>query len=107
MCSETYFHSVEKKILHNSVDYRAMELGRECMALWGYEYVDELVWVKTNQLQRIIRTGRTGHWLNHGKEHCLVYAIFRNSREAFRESGIEFEVFSSFIGRHERKPEKS
>jgi hypothetical protein len=28
--------------------------------------------VKTNQLQRIIRTGRTGHWLNHGKEHCLV-----------------------------------
>jgi len=37
-----------------------------------YERVDELIWVKTNQLQRIIRTGRTGHWLNHGKEHCLV-----------------------------------
>lgn len=34
--------------------------------------VDEIIWVKTNQLQRIIRTGRTGHWLNHGKEHCLV-----------------------------------
>ncbi|CAH0772125.1 unnamed protein product [Bemisia tabaci] len=51
---------------------RAMELGRECLMLWGYERVDELIWVKTNQLQRIIRTGRTGHWLNHGKEHCLV-----------------------------------
>lgn len=51
---------------------RAMELGRECLQLWGYERVDELIWVKTNQLQRIIRTGRTGHWLNHGKEHCLV-----------------------------------
>ncbi|XP_022119130.2 N6-adenosine-methyltransferase subunit METTL3 [Pieris rapae] len=51
---------------------RAMELGRECLKLWGYERVDELIWVKTNQLQRIIRTGRTGHWLNHGKEHCLV-----------------------------------
>ncbi|CAG0916040.1 unnamed protein product [Notodromas monacha] len=51
---------------------RAMELGRECLSLWGYERVDELIWVKTNQLQRIIRTGRTGHWLNHGKEHCLV-----------------------------------
>ena len=38
----------------------------------GYERVDELIWVKTNQLQRLIRTGRTGHWLNHGKEHCLV-----------------------------------
>jgi len=51
---------------------RAMELGRECMTLWGYERIAELVWVKTNQLQRIIRTGRTGHWLNHSKEHCLV-----------------------------------
>ncbi|XP_017103172.1 N(6)-adenosine-methyltransferase MT-A70-like protein [Drosophila bipectinata] len=51
---------------------RAMELGRDCLKLWGYERVDELIWVKTNQLQRIIRTGRTGHWLNHGKEHCLV-----------------------------------
>lgn len=51
---------------------RAMELGRECLKLWGYKRFDELIWVKTNQLQRIIRTGRTGHWLNHGKEHCLV-----------------------------------
>ncbi|RXM36590.1 N6-adenosine-methyltransferase subunit METTL3 [Acipenser ruthenus] len=43
--------------------------------LWvtgSYERADEIIWVKTNQLQRIIRTGRTGHWLNHGKEHCLV-----------------------------------
>lgn len=51
---------------------RAMELGRECLKYWGYDRVDEIIWVKTNQLQRIIRTGRTGHWLNHGKEHCLV-----------------------------------
>ena len=36
---------------------RAMELGRECLKIWGYERVDELIWVKTNQLQRIIRTG--------------------------------------------------
>ncbi|XP_055388731.1 LOW QUALITY PROTEIN: N6-adenosine-methyltransferase subunit METTL3-like [Condylostylus longicornis] len=51
---------------------RAMELGRECMQLWGYRRLEEIVWVKTNQLQRVIRTGRTGHWLNHSKEHCLV-----------------------------------
>lgn len=51
---------------------RAMELGRECLDRWGYQRVDELIWVKTNQLQRLIRTGRTGHWLNHSKEHCLV-----------------------------------
>lgn len=28
-----------------------MELGRECLKLWGYNRVDELIWVKTNQLQ--------------------------------------------------------
>lgn len=46
---------------------RAMEIARDCMAAWGYRRVDELVWVKTNHLHRIIRTGRTGHWLNHSK----------------------------------------
>jgi len=51
---------------------RAMELGRELLKVWGYKRCDELIWVKTNQLQRLIRTGRTGHWLNHGKEHCLI-----------------------------------
>jgi mRNA (2'-O-methyladenosine-N6-)-methyltransferase len=51
---------------------RAMEVGRECLRHWGYTRVDEIVWVKTNQLQRVIRTGRTGHWLNHTKEHMLV-----------------------------------
>lgn len=35
--------------------------------------------MKTNQLQRIIRTGRTGHWLNHGKEHCLVSLMPSNA----------------------------
>ena len=30
-----------------------MELGRECLAIWGYKRVDELVWVKTIQLQRL------------------------------------------------------
>ncbi|CDR96433.1 MT-A70 family protein, putative [Babesia bigemina] len=51
---------------------RTLEVGRECMEIWGYRQMDEIVWVKTNQLQRIIRTGRTGHWINHSKEHCLI-----------------------------------
>jgi mRNA m6A methyltransferase catalytic subunit len=34
---------------------RAMEVGRECLARWGYNRIDEVVWVKTNQLQRLIR----------------------------------------------------
>ena len=67
---------------------RAMELGRECLKLWGYERCDELIWVKTNQLQRLIRTGRTGHWLNHGKEHCLVYNPF-----------IHFEILCYYVSR--------
>lgn len=39
---------------------------------WGYEIRSEILWIKTNQLQRLIRTGRTGHWLNHSKEHCII-----------------------------------
>lgn len=49
-----------------------MELGRECLTHWGYRRVEELVWLKTNMLHSLLRTGRTGHWLNHSKEHCLV-----------------------------------
>lgn len=31
---------------------RAMEVGRECLRVWGYTRVDEVVWVKTNQVRR-------------------------------------------------------
>ncbi|KAG7553589.1 hypothetical protein FFLO_03021 [Filobasidium floriforme] len=51
---------------------RAMELARELFALWGYRRVDEVVWVKTGQLGGLVRTGRTGHWLNHTCEHLLL-----------------------------------
>jgi len=29
---------------------RAMEIGRECLRVWGYTRVDEVIWVKTNQV---------------------------------------------------------
>lgn len=29
---------------------RAMEVGRECLRVWGYTRVDEVAWVKTNQV---------------------------------------------------------
>ena len=38
---------------------RAMELGRTCLNAWGYERVDELVWIKMNQLHSLIRTGES------------------------------------------------
>lgn len=54
------------------VTMRTLELGRELLALWGFERVDEVLWIKTNANDQLLRGGRTGHWLNHSKEHCLV-----------------------------------
>ena len=68
---------------------RAMELGRECLKLWGYERVDEIIWVKTNQLQRIIRTGRTGHWLNHGKVIYWLMRTFQRCSSTFQRMTVE------------------
>lgn len=82
---------------------RAMELGRECLKLWGYERVDELIWVKTNQLQRIIRTGRTGHWLNHGKEHCLV-GMKGNPKDLNR--GLDSDVIVAEVRATSHKPDE-
>lgn len=48
-------HLQDDGILLLWVTGRAMEVGRECLARWGYNRTDELVWVKTNQLQRLIR----------------------------------------------------
>ena len=50
---------------------RLLEHGRMCLKKWGYTDIEELVWIKTNQLNRTICTGRTGHWINHTKEHVL------------------------------------
>ncbi|GAA6033028.1 hypothetical protein JCM8097_000108 [Rhodosporidiobolus ruineniae] len=92
---------------------RAMELGRECLKAWGYERIDELVWVKTNQLQGLIRTGRTGHWLNHSKEHCLV-AIRRPSPPASHpprlpnwfNTSLDTQVLLAEVRETSRKPDE-
>ncbi|XP_013885051.1 N(6)-adenosine-methyltransferase subunit METTL3 [Austrofundulus limnaeus] len=82
---------------------RAMELGRECLSLWGYDRVDEIIWVKTNQLQRIIRTGRTGHWLNHGKEHCLVGV--KGNTQGFNR-GLDCDVIVAEVRSTSHKPDE-
>lgn len=51
---------------------RAIDTGRKCLKKWGYNAIEEIIWCKTNQLGRTICTGRTGHWLNHSKEHILM-----------------------------------
>ncbi|KAI9329728.1 MT-A70-domain-containing protein [Obelidium mucronatum] len=82
---------------------RAMELARQCLDIWGYRRVDEIVWIKTNQLQRIIRTGRTGHWLNHGKEHCIV-AVKGNP--GVYNPGIDSDVIVAEVRDTSRKPDE-
>ncbi|GFZ16932.1 mRNAadenosine methylase [Actinidia rufa] len=57
--------------MHHAVARDSKPLHRLFRTL-GIQTVEEVIWVNTNQLQQIIRTGRTGHWLNHSKEHCLV-----------------------------------
>ncbi|GFH06369.1 predicted protein [Haematococcus lacustris] len=81
---------------------RAMELGRECLKLWGYDRVDELIWVKTNQLNRLIRTGRTGHWLNHSKEHCLVGVKGKPALNKF----VDCDVVVAEVRETSRKPDE-
>jgi len=81
---------------------RAMELARDCFRIWGYKRIEEIVWVKTNQLQRIIRTGRTGHWINHSKEHCLV-GIKGNPR---LNKNLDCDVIVSEVRETSRKPDE-
>lgn len=81
---------------------RAMELARDCFRIWGYRRIEEIVWVKTNQLQRIIRTGRTGHWINHSKEHCLV-GIKGNP---LLNKNLDCDVIVSEVRETSRKPDE-
>ncbi|EDO07757.1 mRNA m6A methyltransferase (MT-A70) family protein [Babesia bovis T2Bo] len=81
---------------------RTLEVGRECMETWGYRQLDEIVWVKTNQLQRIIRTGRTGHWINHSKEHCLIGIKGNPVINRF----VDCDVLVSEVRETSRKPDE-
>jgi len=38
----------EEGLIFLWVTGRAMELGRECLQIWGYKRVEEIIWVKTN-----------------------------------------------------------
>lgn len=88
---------------------RSMELARECMdvstyftQIWGYKRVEEILWIKINQLQRLVRTGRTGHWINHSKEHCLV-GIKGNPN---LNRNIDCDVILSEVRETSRKPDE-
>jgi len=81
---------------------RVVELARKCLKNWGYDCIQELIWIKTNQLQRLIRTGRTGHWINHSKEHCLVG--FKGNPDLVKK--IDCDVIVSEVRATSRKPDE-
>ena len=95
------------------VTSRATELGIECLERWGYTVVEEIVWIKTNQLGRLIRTGITGHWLNHTKEHCLVGLKGAGAQQSIPSSMVDSlnlkldsNVIVSEVRETSRKPEE-
>ncbi|AAS53544.1 AFR173Wp [Eremothecium gossypii ATCC 10895] len=99
---------------------RAIELGKESLMNWGYKVINEISWIKTNQLGRTIVTGRTGHWLNHSKEHLLVGLkgdpewlnkqididlIISSTRETSRKPDELYGMVERIVGTHARKLE--
>lgn len=99
---------------------RSIEIGRKALAQWGYTVSDEVIWIKLNQLRRTIVTGRTGHWLNHSKEHLLLGIkgnpqwlnrkidldmIVSGTRETLRKPDELYDMVERMVGRHSRKLE--
>uniref|UniRef100_A0A060T8V8 mRNA m(6)A methyltransferase n=1 Tax=Blastobotrys adeninivorans TaxID=409370 RepID=A0A060T8V8_BLAAD len=99
---------------------RALDIGRQCLKKWGYSHIEEIIWCKTNQLGRTICTGRTGHWLNHSKEHVLmgikgcppwlaqsidVDTIVSVTRDKSHKPDELYGIVDRLVGQHARKLE--
>ncbi len=67
---------------------------------WGYEYVDEVVWVKKTCNNKIAKSH--GYWLQHAKETCLVG---RKGPVQFAKVSIPDVIFSQRRGQSQ-KPEE-
>ncbi|SCU93522.1 LADA_0G03554g1_1 [Lachancea dasiensis] len=125
-CNDSELSNLPLDILQNEgiiflwVTGRAIEVGKESLQKWGYEVCNEISWIKTNQLGRTIVTGRTGHWLNHSKEHLLagikgspqwlnkqsdVDLIVSASRETSRKPDELYGMIERLVGPHARKLE--
>lgn len=99
---------------------RSIEVGRQALIKWGYKICDEMIWIKLNQLKRTIVTGRTGHWLNHSKEHLLVGLkgnpvwltrkvdldiVVSNTRQTSRKPDEIYDIVERMVGKYARKLE--
>jgi len=73
---------------------RKTPLAREILQKWGTRArmrvkTHDLVWVKLNQLNRLVSAGRTGYYFNHAKETCVV--------------GVYYPVVAGYEEEEERK----
>lgn len=99
---------------------RTIETGRDFLNKWGYKVINQITWIKTSQLIRTISTGRTGHWLNHSKEHLLVgikgeckwinksidsQIILSSTRETSRKPDEIYGIVDRLVGNGVRKLE--
>lgn len=82
---------------------RTIETGRDFLKKWGYEVVNQITWIKTSQLIRTISTGRTGHWLNHSKEHLLVGT---KGAVKWLNKSIDAQILISSTRETSRKPDE-
>lgn len=82
---------------------RTIEMGKDFLKKWGYRVVNQITWVKTSQLVRTISTGRTGHWLNHSKEHLLV-GLKGNPK--WLNPGMDPQILVSSTRETSRKPDE-
>lgn len=82
------------------VTCRSIDVGHHCLETWGYTAIETIVWCKVNQLGRSICTGRTGHWLNHTKEHLLVG--IKGTPKLTK--GLDVDVIVSMVRGNPQKP---
>ena len=87
---------------------RTIETGREFLNKWGYKVINQITWIKTSQLIRTISTGRTGHWLNHSKEHLLVGIKGKNKLNEVKwiNRSIDAQILISSTRETSRKPDE-
>lgn len=76
-------------------DADGLERGRECLAKWGFRRAEDIVWVKTNRMEREGRGGAGGGLFASQKEHCLMGirgTVRRSTDSRFVHCNVDTDV---------------
>jgi len=108
-------HPYVRSRVHVPVEFQASHDQLACMvrtvnrAICNRHFTraSELVWIKLNLMQNLVRTGRTGHFLNHSKEHCLI-GVKGDPPLGAEQHGFrrDCDVLVSELRESSRKPEE-